>query len=241
MKIHYLQHVSFEDAANINIWAKEKGYEITYSRLYTNESLPLNDHFDWLIIMGGPMNIYEDKKYPWLVREKKYIENAIKDKKIVLGICLGAQLIADIFGGTVYRNKYKEIGWFPVSLAEGVCQTEKAFSLSKEFMAFHWHGDTFNIPKGCTKLAESEACENQAFEYNDHVIGLQFHLESSFDSVTKLIKNYSDELIEGKYIQTADHIFSKGKQFKDLYESMNLLLNNLDKKYKKDKILPFIE
>lgn len=230
MRIHYLQHVSFEDLANINVWAKGKGHSITCSRLYNEEDLPSIDNFDWLIIMGGPMNIYEDKKYPWLVREKKFIEKAIKDNKIVLGICLGAQLIAEALGGLVQKNRYKEIGWFPVSLAQEVISKENSFSLSKEFMAFHWHGDTFSIPKGCTRLAFSDACENQAFEYNRSVLGLQFHLESSIDSVKKLITNCGDELIEGNYIQKPDHILSKDKFFEEILKSMNLLLNNLEEK-----------
>lgn len=228
MRIHYLQHVSFEDLANINVWAKGKGHSITCSRLYNEENMPSIDHFDWLIIMGGPMNIYEDKKYPWLVREKKFIEKAIKDNKTVLGICLGAQLITDVLGGTVRKNRYKEIGWFPISLAQEVTSKEKNFPLPKEFMAFHWHGDTFNIPKGCTRLAFSDACENQAFAYNGKVLGLQFHLESSIDSVKKLITNCGDELIEGQYIQKPDDILSKEKYFQEIFQSMNLLLDKLE-------------
>ncbi len=106
MRIHYLQHVPFEDLANIEVWAKEKGHSISVTRLYDDEEPPEIKDFDWLVILGGPMNIYEEKTYPWLIREKEFIGEAIAAKKIVLGICLGAQLIADVLGGKVTRNRF---------------------------------------------------------------------------------------------------------------------------------------
>lgn len=140
MKIHYLQHVPFENLANIELWARSKNYTISKTLLFNNDALPKTSDFDWLIIMGGPMNIYEDKKYPWLLKEKKFIEKAIADKKIVLGICLGAQLIVDVLGGAVYKNNYKEIGWHPVSLTKGTKNSSVFGKLPDKFIAFHWHG-----------------------------------------------------------------------------------------------------
>ena len=178
MRIHYLQHVPFEDLANIESWARSRGHDLSRTMLFSDEKLPEMDHFDWLIIMGGPMNIYEDEKYPWLSREKEFIRQAIASDKIVLGICLGAQLIADVLGGSVRRNEYREIGWFAVSLTEEG-STSPIFSvLPKSFVALHWHGDTFAIPPGAMRIAESQACANQAF-IKGKAIGLQFHLESS--------------------------------------------------------------
>ena len=153
MRIHYLQHVEFEDLASIEKWANDNNYEISCTRLFNDESLPDSSEYDFLIIMGGSMNIYEHKEFPWIVKEKVFIENAIKKKKKVLGICLGAQILADTLGGNVYRNKYKEIGWFNVKLSSDALKQKKSIGLPEEFMAFHWHGDTFSIPSGCTLCA----------------------------------------------------------------------------------------
>jgi len=121
MRIHYLQHVPFEDLANIESWAKDRSHDLSRTLLFQEESPPKLNEFDWLIIMGGPMNIYEHDKYPWLVKEKEFIRQAIEEDKIVLGICLGDQLMADVLGGKVHRNDHREIGWFPVKLTdEGV-------------------------------------------------------------------------------------------------------------------------
>ena len=143
MRIHYLQHVPFEDLAYIETWAKDKGHSLSVTKLYLNEKLPGMDDFDWLIVMGGPMNIYEEREYPWLVEEKQFIEEVIKTGKVVLGICLGAQLIADVLGGKVRQNDYQEIGWFPVTKTSEANNSVFFKSLPDDFMAFHWHGDTF--------------------------------------------------------------------------------------------------
>ena len=125
MNIHYLQHVPFEDLGSIKNWAKIRGHRVTATRFYRAEPLPFLDELDWLIIMGGPMNIYEEDKYPWLGHEKRFIEEVIKTDKVVLGICLGAQLIADVLGVRIYENIHKEIGWFPIQLtSEGISIVE---------------------------------------------------------------------------------------------------------------------
>jgi len=231
MRIHYLQHVPFEDLANIETWAKDNGHSVSVTKLYLNESLPGMDYFDWLIVMGGPMNIYEEMDYPWLVAEKQFIDEAIKAGKVVLGICLGAQLISDVLGGKVKKNNYKEIGWFPVSKTVEANNSVFFKSLPDEFMAFHWHGDTFDLPPGAIRLAESQGCKNQAFEYNGKVLGLQFHLESSETSITRLIENCRDELTEGKYFQSENEILSKPnilKQLKQLKQNMDKLLSQIE-------------
>jgi GMP synthase (glutamine-hydrolysing) len=171
------------------------------------------------------MNIYEYTKYPWLVKEKVFIENAVKNRKKILGICLGAQLLADVLGGKVYRNKYKEIGWYRTKLYKDALEKNNYIGLPKEFMAFHWHGDTFSIPSGCSRFAYSEACDNQGFNYNEQAYGLQFHLESTPVSVKKLIMNCGDELIDDKYIQKADFMLSQKGYFPESNKIMRDLLN----------------
>lgn len=224
MRIHYLQHVPFEDPANILVWAKEREHRLTRSLLYEGDALPNMNDFDALIVMGGPMSVHDVKEYPWLVQEKAFIDQTIKTEKPILGICLGAQLIAESLGAKVYGNSHKEIGWFPICktpYADGIrCSAKWPAS----FTVFHWHGETFDIPNGAVRLASSEACVNQGFAMGDHIIGLQFHLESTQDSVTQLITHGGDELTSEQWIQTAD-VMLRDDYFKPLEE---VLFSSLD-------------
>ncbi len=232
MRLHYIQHVPFEGPANIRGWAEKLGWQISGTHLYGQEKLPAPDELDWLVIMGGPMNIYEEKEYPWLAAEKRFIEKAIEKDKVVLGICLGAQLIADVLGGRVVRNRYKEIGWFPVSLRPEGLESTPFRGFPDKFPALHWHGDTFSLPPGAAMLAESEACPAQAFSSNgDRVLALQFHLESSIDSIRALIQNCSDELVDDEYIQGAEAILANNENFSRIYNTMLLLLENMKRSF----------
>ncbi len=230
MRIHSLEHEPFEGLANIEVWANKKGHSITRTLLFNNEELPEMDDFDWLVIMGGSMNIYEEEKYLWLREEKNFIAEAIANKKIVLGVCLGSQLIADVLGGKVTKNKYKEIGWFPVSLTEEARNSSIFSSFPGTFTAFHWHGDTFKIPYGARRIAESEGCPNQVFEYG-RVIGLQFHLEYSEKSINLMFQNCGDEIVDGKYIQKPDEIVSQNSNVAQTQILLNLLLDNIEREY----------
>jgi GMP synthase (glutamine-hydrolysing) len=227
MKIHYLQHVPFEGIASIEPWAKSKGYSLSATRFYKDEPLPNIEDIDGLVIMGGPMNVYEESKYPWLAQEKKFIEQAIEHEKTILGICLGAQLIADVLGAKVVPNREKEIGWFPIELTSKA-QTSQVFNfLPKQFTVFHWHGDTFELPSGATRMAKSEGCENQAFIYGERVVALQFHLESTKESVQKIIQNCADELVKGRYIQKPEEMLSQEDNFRQINEAMHGILKRL--------------
>ncbi|MBZ4655401.1 MAG: glutamine amidotransferase class-I [Peptococcaceae bacterium] len=231
MRIHYLEHVPFEKLGNIEKWAGQKKYPITKTALYLNEGFPPMEAFDWLIVMGGPMNIYEEGKYPWLVREKKFIAEAIAEGKVVLGICLGAQLIADVLGGGVYQNEFKEIGWFPVTLTEKAGQSPLLKGLPPVFIAFHWHGDTFSLPANCTSIAKSDGCKNQGFIYKDRVMGLQFHLESTLQGIKDLIANCGEELVEGRFIQQAGEILSQVHYLEEMENILYRLLDNIYESY----------
>ncbi|MBN1765231.1 MAG: type 1 glutamine amidotransferase [Sedimentisphaerales bacterium] len=205
MRIHSLEHVPFEDSAHIGVWARGKRYAVTRTAFYRNETLPELNALDALVIMGGPMNVYEYRLYPWLRREKEFISEAIAGGKVVIGVCLGAQLVANVLGGRIIRNPHKEIGWFEVSLTPEA-QNSAVFSrLPQTFNPFHWHGDTFTIPPGAQRMAGSHACAKQAFQYGRNVFGLQFHLEYSRESIEKMLAE--DELKEaGDFIQTPDQM-----------------------------------
>jgi GMP synthase (glutamine-hydrolysing) len=224
MNIHYFQHVPFEGLGCIEQWARRKENKLSATRFYEDYKLPFIDICEMLIVMGGPMGVYDEDKFEWLTQEKKFIEKAITKGKIVIGICLGAQLIAEVLGARVYKNKEKEIGWMPVYLTkEGLNNT-----LFKDFPArchvFHWHGDTFDLPSGATHIARSEACEHQAFTYGDKVIGLQFHLESTAESVFTLLENCKNEITEAPYIQSSEQILSE----EYIYINNKLMIKLLD-------------
>src|ERR1051325_8038062 len=158
MRLHYFQHVAFEDLAEIEVWARQNHHTVTATRLYRNEPLPGLGDLDALVVLGGPMNIYEEEEYPWLVEEKRLIGDAIAAGKRVLGICLGSQLIADVLGARVVRNPEKEIGWFPITLTDAAFNLPLLAGLPRTFPVFSWHGDTFPLPHNATHLAASEPC-----------------------------------------------------------------------------------
>ena len=161
MRIHYLQHVRFEGLGCIETWAQSEKHSLTGTHFFQNDPLPELGNLDWLIVMGGPMGVADEQKYPWLTTEKRFIEKAIRDGKTVLGICLGAQLIADVLGARVYSIQHKEIGWFPIELTDEGQRSSLLGFIPDQFDVFHWHGDTFDLPDGATHLARSEACQTR--------------------------------------------------------------------------------
>lgn len=227
MNIHYLQHVPFEGLAGIETWAAARGHRLAATRLHAGESFPPPDSFDWLVVMGGPMNIYEEAEFPWLAAEKRFIGSAIETGKVALGVCLGAQLIADVLGGPVTRNVHKEIGWFPVRKTAAASRSRVFEALPEEMEAFHWHGDTFAIPPGALHVARSAACENQAFIYDERVVGLQLHLETTPESARLLARHGADELVAGPFIQTAEAMLADERRFTRINEVMWKLLDRL--------------
>lgn len=210
MRAHYFQHVPFEGLGNIETWLEAAGWEITGTRFYAAAELPDLKAIDLLVVMGGPMSVNDEEEFPWLVAEKRFIRAAIESGKPVLGICLGAQLIASALGARVYRNSVKEIGWFPV---EGVVASDASLlKFPAATTVFHWHGETFDLPSGATLLARSAGCENQAFQVGRSVIALQFHLESTPESVREIVANCREELVPARYIQGEEEILSAGAE-----------------------------
>ncbi len=228
MRVHYLQHVSYENLANIEPWLKERGHKAARTRLYAGDAFPDLKKVDWLIIMGGPMNIYEHDKYPWLIKEKQFIKKAVKAGKIILGICLGAQLLSDCLGGKVTRNKYKEIGFFPVSLTPAGKKSAIFAGMKDKFTAMHWHGDTFSIPPGCKSLARSAGCKNQAFEYEGRAFGIQFHFEYSAGHIKEYFKDPQNALLPDKYVQESGNILKNNTGYIEIKKIMGRILNNVE-------------
>jgi len=232
MKLHYLQHVPFEGLGSIASWAKARRAQISRTRLFAGEALPPADEIDLLVVMGGPMGVYDERDYPWLIREKEFLKQAMDSNTRILGVCLGAQLIADVLGARVYPNDYKEIGWFPI---EGV-QTHKKIGLllARAGEVFHWHGDTFDLPTGATHLAKNRACEHQAFSVGDQILALQFHLETTPNAARALIDNCGHEIVDAPYIQPACEILTDQREFERINRLMSECLNLLIPNKKND-------
>jgi GMP synthase-like glutamine amidotransferase len=209
MRIHCFQHVSFEGLGNIEAWIQSRGHSVSTTRFYEKEVFPRLDDMDWLIVMGGPMGADDEHIYPWLGAEKKFIGQAVSCGKKVLGICLGAQLIASALGAKVYPNAEKEIGWFPLRLTPDGIASPLFAGFPEEFVVFHWHGDTFDLPAGAKHLAESAVCKHQAFLFNTNVLALQFHLDVRSDDITDWLENGASELVMSPCIQTRQQMLAQ--------------------------------
>jgi GMP synthase-like glutamine amidotransferase len=223
MRIHSLQHVAFEDIGSMTRDFQRRGYSLSSTHWYLGDDAPNLDSFDALIVMGGPMGIYDEAIYPWLAQEKQLIKAAIAANKIVLGICLGAQLIADALGAKVTRNHHKEIGWLPLYAHQSAIQHPLAQLLATPTAVFHWHGDTFALPPQATALAYSEACAQQAFCYGDKVYGFQFHLETTPASAQALIHHCGADIDGSRYTQGAEQILANTQGFSDI----NLIMSRV--------------
>jgi GMP synthase-like glutamine amidotransferase len=204
MRLQVFQHVAFEGPGEIARWARERGQELAMTPWHDGAGAPDLAKVDGLIVMGGPMNIYEHRAHPWLPAEKEFLARALEQGRPVVGICLGAQLLADVLGGRVHQNPVKEIGWWPVKWRAAARTAPGWDFLPRASTPLHWHGDTFSLPPGAQWLAETGECPRQAFAWGRQALGLQFHLEANETSLKALIKNCGDELTPGgPKVQTA--------------------------------------
>ncbi|MEE4250271.1 MAG: type 1 glutamine amidotransferase [Alcanivoracaceae bacterium] len=223
-RVQVLQHVAFEDSGAMEPWLRAHGHQIRTTHLYLGELPPDSDSLDWLIIMGGPMGVHDEKDLAWLAAEKRFIRSCIDSGKTVLGVCLGAQLIADVMGAEVRRNSEVEIGWFPV-MAVGTHPLAHIFANSPT--VFHWHGDTFAIPADAKHLCRSAACENQAFLLGDKVLGLQFHLETTAQGLSDLCADCNQNPGTGRWIQTPAEMAKDPQRFQSMQPIMAAVLTYL--------------
>jgi GMP synthase-like glutamine amidotransferase len=210
MIISVLQHAAFEGPGEIGVWAGKHGHTMQVCHLYRGDALPALDAFDLLLVMGGEMNIYEYRVYPWLKPERELIQAALGAGKRVIGICLGAQLIADALGARVAQNPEYEIGWLPVAFgAEG----QKLFpALPETATVLHWHGDAFDLPKGATRLASSVGCPEQGYAIPGKCLGLQFHLEVD-PALVKLYVEGQGHWPKGPYAQSPEMILAEAGKY----------------------------
>ena len=178
MKLLVLQHVAHELLGTLNPLLKRAGFRIRYVNFARHpDAQPSLDGYDGLIVLGGPMSVNDADRLPHLTTELQLIEDAMRRDVPVLGICLGAQLIAKTLGAEVYRNPEKEIGWYDVSPTDDASGDPLLLPLQKTEKIFQWHGETFDMPRSARHLAYSFLCANQAYRYGAKVYGFQFHME----------------------------------------------------------------
>jgi GMP synthase (glutamine-hydrolysing) len=193
MNVLIIKHVDIEGPGLIENCLKQENILYQILNLNSNIHLPKLDDFTHIIILGGPMNVYEEDRYPFLRKEDLFIKEAIQRGKFILGICLGAQLIAKALGAKVSKAPVKEIGWYDVSLTRIGSRDPLFSNLPKRFPVFQWHEDTFEIPKAGKLVATSSLVPHQAFRYGDNAYGLQFHLELTEDMIQEWMETYEEE------------------------------------------------
>jgi GMP synthase-like glutamine amidotransferase len=212
-KIACFLHVPYEGPGVIADWAGKNGHHIHYTRFYEKDDLPDASSIDMLLIMGGPMKVFDFHMHSWMEDEIEWVQDFIKSGLPVLGICLGAQIIASALGEEVYPGPHKEIGWHNLQFLPSLGEFRICKDLPSTRKVFHWHGDTFNIPEGGTRIASSQAFPNQGFIYGNKVVALQFHLELTPELVEDMVENCREELVEGIYIQSEPEILAEKGYF----------------------------
>lgn len=227
MRVHYIRHARFEGLGSIEAWIAAHASDVSFTETFIDPHFPRPDELDCLIVMGGPMSANDDHLYPWLSPEKTLIAEAVASGKTVLGICLGAQLIAGSLGAKVYPNKEPEIGWFQIELTDEGSSAGALAGLPRTMEMFQWHGDTFDLPAGAVHLARNEVCENQAFAVGERVLGLQFHPEMTPENARSIIANSKAHLRAGPYIQSETEMLGASERFAAANDMLARVLGNL--------------
>lgn len=192
-----IQHAHCETLGTITEALTASGIAVEVVRTFEGQPVPKGMSASaGLVVMGGPMGVYEQDRHPFLRDEIHLIEEALREDKPVLGVCLGSQLLAATLGAKVTKGRKKEIGWYPVTLTQDAISDPLWIGLEPSFMAYHWHGDIFEHPSGAVSLASSDLTECQAFCYGRHAYGFLFHMEVTEDIIKDMVKTFQEELQE---------------------------------------------
>lgn len=208
MNILFITHASFEKAGSIELWAKKNNHITREVKPYAGETLPAIDDYDMLIVMGGPQSPIKIEKSPYLKDEIELIKQALNKKKKIIGVCLGAQLIAEALGAKTERSPNKEIGMYPVELIGDVGNDPVFKNFPSKFDVMHWHSDMPGLIDDIELLAKSEGCPRQIFRFGDRVYGFQCHFELTKELVENMVEHCGGDLKAGKYVMTSQELMS---------------------------------
>ena len=196
MRIQILQHAPFEGPGHITEWAASRSFSLEVVHTYRGIPPGSPDEYDWLVILGGPMSATDEK--PWLRNEKKVIAEALNaaaaGKAKVIGICLGAQLVAQAMGANISQSAEKEIGWLDMNFTDEARATHYFADFPSRTTVFHWHGEQFDLPPTCSNLGSTELTECQGFYHGSNIFGFQFHLEMLSNGIQNLMKHCKKDL-----------------------------------------------
>lgn len=217
-------HADFESPGIIVSWAKARGYQLTVVKPYRNESLPEISSFNFLIIMGGPQSGTRCDEFLYLQNEIHLIKKAIQQNKIILGFCLGAQLIGEALGAAAARSPEKEIGVYPITLTQAGKTDALLEGMPQSFKVIHWHNDMPGLLTDSIVLAYSEGCPRQIVRYKQRVYGFQCHLEITLQGIETMISEVPNDLNPSRFTQSKQQLLSQD------YEIINhYMLEILDK------------
>ena len=192
-----MQHTACETLGTMEDALRGNGIEFEYIETHLGKPVPMEmGNKAGLVVMGGPMGVYEYSSYPFLRKEMGLIESALKLDLPVLGVCLGSQLLAAVLGAEVTKGERKEVGWHAVTLSDSAAQGRLFAGVKAEFWPFHWHGDVFSLPMNAVLLASSRQTPHQAFRFGKNAYGILFHLEVTEGQISQMLLDFADELRE---------------------------------------------
>lgn len=223
MNIHCLVHSELPGDTLLPEWAALRGHAWHRTLVPRAARLPQPAEADCLVVLGGPMSAWEEQRFPWLRDEKRLIERFLRADRPVIGICLGAQLLAAVLGARTYAGPHQEIGWFAVESTAEFRASTLGTLLPERFETFLWHGDSFELPRGALRIGRSAAFENQGFVHG-RALALQFHLEVRPAWVRALAERDGEQLIAADHVQPAGTILAKTYR---LYRRSNALMDRL--------------
>lgn len=198
-----LQHIESEEMGHTEEWLHKHGYSVRRIRLYDGDTLPNAQDVDFLVVLGGPMSVNDTADYPWIAKEVAFLKEVLKRPVPVLGICLGAQLLAKALCANIIKSQEKEIGWYPIKAHQDAHTAIPGFELPESLTVLHWHGESFELPSDTTLLASSEGCRNQAFCLKPYQVGLQFHLEADDAAVRTMLEHSKKDMVDaGPFLQS---------------------------------------